>query len=467
MKKENKREKQLIKNTFILAIGNISTKCMTFLLVPIYTNYLSPADYGLIDLLNVVVLLLVPIVSVQIPNGMFRFLIDRNKNDEKEKIVTNVILLTTIISAFFLLCALAIKCIFDLQYLELLVLCVITNIFSVIELQYARGEGNFVTYTVSSVIISVVTIGSNIIMIVFLNYGGKSILVSAIIAYICGTVYIVLATHNYKYIKIRAIDYKISKEMLKYSVPLIPNELSWWITNASDRLIVVSFLGASSNGILGIAYKLPSIYTTLFNIFNITWAESICRAIRDIDAKHYINKMFSRAFVILLELETIIVTIIPLIFNWYIGSNYKDSYYLVLILCVAMFINSLGSLYGGIFLAKKQSREIAQSTIIGAVLNIFFHLILIKYIGLYAAVISTLISYIVICFIRYMQCKNLIVLKWNRQLLARTLLFSIAIVLYCLKIKMLCIILLFIEIIVFSNEIKKLYCLMINEKKVK
>lgn len=96
------RKRQLINNTIILAIGNLSTKCMTFLLVPLYTKYLSTNDYGLIDLLNTFILLLVPIVSGQVSNGLFRYLIDADSDEQKGKIFTNTILIAFGFSLLFL-----------------------------------------------------------------------------------------------------------------------------------------------------------------------------------------------------------------------------------------------------------------------------------------------------------------------------------------------------------------------------
>ena len=428
------RKRQLINNTIILAIGNLSTKCMTFLLVPLYTKYLSTNDYGLIDLLNTFILLLVPIVSGQVSNGLFRYLIDADSDEQKGKIFTNTILIAFGFSLLFLFISIPVGFYTAIPYYNLLILGVIVNVFSEIELQYSRGEGNFIIYSISSVVIAVATLIGNMIMIIVLSWGGKSILYSAIMAYILGALLVAIATKNYRFFKIKFIDRNVIRELLKYSLPLVPNQLSWWITNASDRIIVVFFLGAAANGILAVAHKLPSIYVTLFSIYNVTWAESVCRSINDDDGTTYISNMFNASVKLLLELLILSIGFIPIIFDWYIGIDYRSSYPIILILCLAMFFNSIGSLYGGIYIAQKNSKQVAYSTILGALVNVVVHLMLVKAIGLYAAAISTLLSYIVIIIIRHNQCKAIVKISiLNRGIVSLIVLLIVTILSYLSK----------------------------------
>lgn len=451
------REKQLINNTIILAIGNLSTKCMTFLLVPLYTQYLSTDEYGLVDLLNTFILLLVPIVSGQVSNGLFRYLIDADSDEQKGKVFTNTMFIAFSFSLIFVLISIPIGFYTTIPYYNLLVLGVVANIFSEIQLQYARGEGKFVVYSISSVIIALVTLTGNMTMIVVLSWGGKSILYSAVMAYFIGAVFVIIITKNYRYFRCKFLDRNMMAELIRYSLPLVPNQLSWWITNASDRIIVVFFLNAAANGILAVAHKLPSIYATVFSIYNVTWTESVCRSIDDEDGAIYISNMFNTSVKLLLELLILAIGFIPLIFDWYIGVNYHSSYPIILILCIAMFFNSIGSLYGGIYIAQKKSKEIAYSTILGAVVNIVVHVSLVKAIGLYAAALSTLVSYIVIIIIRHIQCKEIVkVHLLNRDMIFLEFLLLVTILGYLTQNFVLSLVVFLIDFVILMAANRKL-----------
>ena len=90
------REKKLIKNTIIVAIGQICTKFISFFLLPLYTALLSTKEYGIVDLLNTYISLLLPIIFLQIDQAIFRLLIDTRKNEDskdKEELISSAIFL--------------------------------------------------------------------------------------------------------------------------------------------------------------------------------------------------------------------------------------------------------------------------------------------------------------------------------------------------------------------------------------
>lgn len=84
------KEKQLIKNTIIVGVGKVCTQFISFFLLPLYTSLLSAEEYGIVDLLNTYVALLIPIFFFQSDQAVFRFLIDvRDQEEEKKNILTN------------------------------------------------------------------------------------------------------------------------------------------------------------------------------------------------------------------------------------------------------------------------------------------------------------------------------------------------------------------------------------------
>ena len=79
------REGKLAKNTFVLALGKICTQLITFFLLPLYTSILSVEEFGIVDLLNTLVSLMLPIVTFQVEQAVFRELIDCRENNERKK----------------------------------------------------------------------------------------------------------------------------------------------------------------------------------------------------------------------------------------------------------------------------------------------------------------------------------------------------------------------------------------------
>lgn len=261
-------------------------------------------------------------------------------------------------------------------------------------------------YSIASFIVTVTSLLTNIILIVGFKIGASSILVALIFSNFVGFVYTSCRIRVWKLIKIEAVDKKKITQMLQYSLPLIPNAISWWIANASDRLFIICFLGTTFNGIYAAANKIPTIYTTIFSVFNTAWTESVALAIDDVDRNEYIDAMINNGFKLFSFIDFGIITCVSILFEYLIGSQYAEAYNHVFILLVAIFINSMCSIFGGVLGGLKDTKVIGGTTVIGAVVNALFNVAFIRTIGLYAASLSTLLSYLVIYIIRFRVVKK-------------------------------------------------------------
>lgn len=404
---EMSREKNLIKNTGIIAIGQLSSKLFTFLLLPVYTSLLLPADYGTIDVLQTVMSLALYVITLQLECAVFRYLIENRDdvNSQQGYVFSGLValglmlLLSTLvifITNFFII----------IPYIELFILSIFSQSLYFYFSNIARGLGKNIDYAITSFIVTFSSLVTNIVLIVVFRKGAYSILVSLILSNIIGATYYFFKLKIWCYLKPDHYSKDKLKIMVSYSLPLIPNAISWWIANTSDRIIILLFIGASANGIYAAANKIPTIYTTLFSVFNIAWTESVSLAMKDQDRDKYIDKMMNQSFRFFSFLNLGIIVCVSLLFNILIGERYVESYIHIYILLIAIFVNSLCSLQGGILGGLKNTKAIGWTTAIGAVVNFIFNICFVKIIGLYAASISTLVSYVVIYICRKIAIKK-------------------------------------------------------------
>ena len=427
--------KDLAKNTAIVSIGKICTQLITFLLLPVYTAVLSNEEYGVVDLLNTLTSLLLPIVTLQIEQGIFRYLIDCRENNEKQiKLITTIIRFMIIQSIACIVIFLCVSPFIHNEYKYFLMANLLMGIFSSLLLQICRGLGDNATYAIGSFITGAFTVVLNVIFIVAFRWGAYGMLgATAISNFIC-SVYIFLKRKIYKYIKPKQFDKKILKEIIKYSVPLIPNMISWWIVSASDRTIISAVIGIAQNGIYSAANKFSGVFTTLYSVFNLTWTESASININSEDRDEFFSKIldFVIRFFGCLCLGTIAV--MPFVFNILINEKFAEAYYQIPILILGSVFNILVSFVGSIYVAKKLTKEIAKTSIIAAVINIFVNIVLIKSIGLYAASISTVIAYALMFIYRWIDVKKYVKFNVNKILMfALTIMYGITIFTYYLK----------------------------------
>ena len=105
-------------------------------------------------------------------------------------------------------------------------------------MQVSRGLGNNKAYSISGVITSITTILFNILFLVGIGLKIDGMLYGSAIGYIIGIIYLFIKLKLFKYISINSISKKAFNNMMKYSLPMIPNTISWWIFSSSDRIIV-------------------------------------------------------------------------------------------------------------------------------------------------------------------------------------------------------------------------------------
>lgn len=211
-----------------------------------------------------------------------------------------------------------------------------------------------------------------------------------------------------RYLSLKHFDKIQLKTLLKYSVPLIPNALSWWVLVAADRTIVSGYLGTDVNGLVTVAHKIPGAVQSIFNVFIMSWTESVSLHINDKENNKFFSEVINNVFKLSSCLAIGIVVCLPFVYDLLIDSAYKESKMLVPLFMIASMLNMVQGLYSCIYVALKKTREIANSTIISAVINIVSHLVLIGFIGMYAAPVSTILGYGVMTVYRYFDIKKYI-----------------------------------------------------------
>ena len=395
------REKKLLKNTMIITVGKICTQLITFFLLPLYTALLTTEEYGIVDLLNTIVSLLLPITTLQLEQALFRELIDERNNETKKRTIISSGSLTVFFQlAIYLVLFLLISPFINNQYKIFLATNVITHVILSMFQQISRGLGDNKKYAIGSFLTALFTIALNILMIVVFKLGATGMLIGTMGGQIVGILYFLISLKLYKFIIPSSFDKPVLKKLLKYSIPLIPNAISWWIFNASDRVIVSSFLGLSQNGILAASLKFSAVYITIYNVFNMSWTESISMAVKDKDMSEYFNKMFKIVLNVFIALAIIIIAFMPIIYPIMINEKYSFGYNLVPISILASLFHVVVGLISVVYVANKNTKAIASTSIVSAIINIIVHLCLIKFIGLYAAVVSSFVAYFVMSIYR-------------------------------------------------------------------
>lgn len=445
------RERELIKNTGIITIGKICTQMISFFLLPLYTAVFSTEEYGVVDLFNTIVALLIPILTIQIEQALFRFLIDARDNEQdKTKLISSAFILALVGIIAYSIIFICIAPMIHNKYKYFLLINVLANILSTLMLQVARGLGHNKEYSIGSFIVAAFTVILNVIFIVGLKLRVEGMFLSLFIANMLAAIYLILSKKTYKYISFKMFDKKLLKAMCKYSAALIPNAISWWVINVSDRAIISSMLSVAANGIYAAANKFSGMYINAYNIFNIAWTESAAVHINDQDKDEYFSKTINTGFKVFACFALIIIGVSPFVFPLLINAKFGEAYNQIPLLMLSSLFNVGVGLVSVIYVAKKRSFDISKTSFLAAVINIIVNVLLIEKIGLYAASISTIVAYATMFIYRAIDCRKYVKYKMDvKTLLTLFIAFVLTFVMYYINISWLNVIML-VGIVIFT-----------------
>lgn len=426
------KKKQLAKNTIIIFLGRICTQLISYFLLPLYTSYLATKEYGTVDLVQTYVTLLVPIITLELEMSIFRYLVDSRNNRKKEDtLISNNFYILGISLSIFTVAYFLITSFITIPYRFLIYFDIIVCVLSGNFLQIARGFGKTVDYSISCILTGTTTIISNIIFICFLNMRADGMILSMALANFVCSIYLFIRLKLYSYINIKQVDKKLIKDMFTYSIPLIPNGISWWIVNVSDRSIISFVLGASANGLYAISNKFPTIISSLTGIFNLSWSESAALHINSKDRDEFFSDIFNTIMKLFTSLGVGMIACMPYIFPIFIDKKFNAAYPYIPFLVLGTVFNVAICLYSQVYLAKKLSKQVATTAIIGAVINILINALFIRKYGLYAASLSTAISYFIMMLYRHIDLKKYVTITIENGLILKTIIiFTFSIILY-------------------------------------
>lgn len=406
------QKKQLMKNTIIIAIGKLSTQIISYLLLPLYTSQLAPSEYGNYDFICTLSIFLCPIITLLMEESMFRYLIDADSKVQRKKIITQTIIYTFFGTVLFTIIAALIMGFgtdYTPMYITAIITFVISNILIGLSNALSRGLGKIKLYSVSNFILGISTIILNIVFILSLNAGAEGLLWANTIANAFTAIVILGILKLPKYIG--KIDKPLMKDMIKYSIPLVPNSISWSIINMSDRIILTQMVSSAANGIYAMANKFPNIINVLYGYFYTAWKESAAKIVKEDNKNQYYNSIYHDAKRFLYAVTICLIAVMPFAFPIFINEAYNEAYVYIPIVMIATYYSNLSSFYGGIFSAYKDTKIMGTTTIVAAVINLVIDLLLVNTLKIYAACFSTLIANLIVYFYRKKKLKKYLKLK--------------------------------------------------------
>ena len=352
----------------------------------------------------------------------------RGNKDEQKKLFSTLLLSSTAQNIIYVILFICIEPFLKIENAYFLLLYVVLQVYNALFLQFVRGLGYSIKYTIASFISASATTVLNVIALVFLRMGLQGLFVSTLTAQLLTLIYLVVSSRSWEYFSLKNARIGTFKKVGTYSIPLIPNNLAWWVVNASDRTIISHVLGTAANGIYSVTNKFPNVFINFYNILNLSWTETVSLHYNDEDRDEFLTDTMTSLVKLFVAACLGIVACMPFVFPIMVNAKYNAAYNQILILMYAMLFRVLVGLYSCVYVAQKNAKKIAYTSISAAIINITVDLILINKIQVFAASLSTLVAFLSMFIVRYIDVNKTVHMRIKKPIAVGSVLLSVMLI---------------------------------------
>ncbi len=403
------RKVNLVKNTAMFALGNLGSKLLQIFLVPYYTRAMTDAEFGTADVLQAVVALLLPLLSLTVYEAVFRYAMESDY--DKNSVLSSGVAITLIGTVLLCFTGAVITLVYPIEFMWLVILNSVANAFRSLYSQYTRAVGKTALFTLDNVLITVYVLVFNILFISVFDLGVTGYMLGYTIANIISSLFLILRLKGLSKVKLSLIKSVTVKQMLRFSIPLIPNSICWWLSSFASRLMITFYIGESANGLFAAAYKIPSLLSVIVTIFFQAWQISANEEFKNKDIADFYTEIYNQIFALIVTVSSALIILCRPITSLFLGHDYQSAWGYMPTLLIAMTFFAFAQFLGSIYSANKKTGMALVTNLIGVIINLSLNFLLIKPLGVIGCAIATAVSYFVLWISRLIDTRKIVPIK--------------------------------------------------------
>jgi len=386
-----KSTRKLLSGSMIYFVGNALTQLVSLLLLRFVTGKITPEEYGTYNLVVTVSNLIAPFLTLQISDAVFKFLIQSKTEEDKKKYYTVAFYVSVASIALTFLGTYATHFwIAELPHPHLIAMYLAaTNLYTVYQ-RIVRSLGHSKVYVAGNLLRTVVYISLEIFFIYVFEMGVEALFWSVICSYFVFLLFAEWQIKSLWLLDIRHFPKQNFGEMVRFSLPLIPNAVFWWLTTSINTVIVSARCGLDVNGIYTVANKFSAVLIMVTSVFSLAWQESAIAEYGDEKFKQFFTGTFNMIMKGTFSVVAVLLPFMALVFPYLLDESYHASIDYAPFLLLASGISAISGFTAQIFVAQSKNHKSLFTNVLGMVINITVIFCLVDKIGLWAAVCGSL-----------------------------------------------------------------------------
>ena len=402
----------LLGNTLVFALGGLAVKAVSLVLMPLYTTALTAGEYGTAELLNSAIEIVLPLLSLGVVEALYRFSIDDDVPKD-ELFAGSLVVLGGGVVCAGVACALG-RVLWDMEHAgSFFVLFCSVCVFKATT-QLARGLGHVRRFVAYGLINALAMVVSTYLLLVRARMGVGGYLWSFTIGYLVGGLAAFLGSAEYRLLAPFRVDRVLLRRMLVYSLPLVPNLLSWWLVSVSGRYVVLWGSGLAAAGLFAAASKMPSLINIVASVFQQAWQYSTAREIDSPDRGAFFGSVLRGYSLATLSTAGLVIALNRPISRVMLQAEFAEGWrYVPLLMLVASF-GVISIFFESFYQALKNSGVLMVSTALGAVVNVILGVALVPFMGPWGAGLAGAVAYMLVLVVRARDLRRRINLPIDR-----------------------------------------------------
>ena len=368
------------------------------------TRYLTPTDYGIVAIFNVLLAVMVVFVGLSM-HGAINVNYFKFKKEELREYIGNVffILFTNFvlifIIVFFLKTYISNIIKFPVKWIPIVIVIALCQSIFTINLRLWQVEQKSLPYGLFQISGTILNVAISLIFVVVLAWGWQGRLLGVVITSIVFGFLSIFVIHKRRYIKI-SFNKKYIKDALFFGIPLIPHALGGWMIGGIDRILINSMVGVAATGIYTVGYQVGMIIGLLASSFNLAWSPFLFEKLKE---NNYSTKIRIVKFTYLYDIGIIILAlglsfIAPYFLKIFISENFYSAYKYVFWIALGHAFNGMYFMVVNYIFYVKKTYILAWVTFFSAGINVVLNYFFIKANGAIGAAQATTITFF-ICFV--------------------------------------------------------------------
>lgn len=417
--------KKLASNTVLFTISSFSSKLLSLLVHPFLTYAMAEMeDLGISKLLSQCANLLIPFVSLGMSNAIIRFGLD--SGNSKKQVFTNGLLTILLGYGVLLACWPVVHTLPTVtDYAVFLYIYVLTSCLRTLCTQFVRSRQMNRLVAVDGILCTFTTLLGYVVFLLVFHMGAEGYLLAIICGDLLSALFLFAAADLWKYLDFRRLNFRLWREMLRFSLPMIPAQISFWVINASD-LFFVKYLcdgvdgrsGDAWSALLSTGYFLPTILNTLGLIFYDAWQLSAVTEERD--RERFFSKVFRMYSGVLFCCAAGIIWLARPALH-IMQESYYESWRFVPFLTIAAIFTCFNQFFNSIYVVYKRSTNSMYTMAVGALVNCGLNYLFIRHWGPVGATVASFVGLFVVFLLRAVNTRGLLVVDFGARRMALNL----------------------------------------------